>query len=111
MPSTWGSHVRAFAELNEKGDRIHVHFRYDKATKDAVKAVPGAKFVGANDGGPYWTLPLSLTSARRLRENMGDAVQWGDAVLEWGRSERDKERNLRSLAVLDDVPLEDLLIA
>ena len=103
--------MRAFAELNDKGDRIHVHFRYDKATVAAVKAVPGARFVSANNGGPFWALPLSLTSARRLRENLGDNVQWGKAVLDWGREQRDKERNLRAISRLDDVPVEELLIS
>lgn len=102
---------RAFAELSQNGDRIHVHFPYDTATKDAVKAVPGAKFVPKDKGGPLWALPKSLTSARRLRENLREDIEWGDAILEWGRIERNKERNLRNLSALDDVPVEDLNLA
>lgn len=103
--------MRVFAELNEKGDRIDVYFRYDKAIKDAVKSVPGAKFVPKDKGGPLWRLPLDLTSARRLREAAGKDLELGIGLLRWGKEEVKKERNLRELSTADDIPVDQLAIA
>src|SRR5690349_15987267 len=65
----------AFVELNDKGTRAHVHFRYDKAAVAGIKTVPGARFVPRDKGGPLWALPLDLISMRRLREVFGNELQ------------------------------------
>src|SRR5688572_3974379 len=103
--------MRAFAELSADGKRIEVHFPYDPNAVAAVKAIPGAKFVPKDKGGPFWQLPLDLTSARRMREEFGDNLEVGRALRAWGKDEVSKERNLRELVVLDDVPIEDLNFA
>lgn len=100
--------TRVLAELNERGDRCLLTFQYDATTKDRIKSVPGSKFVDRTKGGPYWQLPLDLTSMRILREKLGDELVLGDRLREWGRTAVASERNLRTLAVADDFPLEDM---
>lgn len=98
-----------FAELNADGTRIHVHFLYTPERKNKVKEIPGRKFVGAEHGGPYWQLPLTLVVARTLRKSFPKMV-FGNALKAWGREAVQKERNLRALAVSDDVPVRSLLL-
>lgn len=103
--------MKVLAELNERGNRVHVSFPFDEGVKNAIKyRVPGSKFVPANKGGPCWALPLDLTSMRRLREEVGTALVLGPQLKAWGREEVQRERNLRSLAVLDDYPIEEMKI-
>ena len=99
-----------FIELNDKQDRIQLNFPYDASTVARVKALPGARFVPKDKGGPYWLLPLDLEVARRLRESFPD-LKMGKGVQAWGRDQVRLERNLASLVALDDVPFEDLAIA
>jgi len=99
-----------FVELNEKQDRIQVTFPYDAAAVARVKALPGARFVAKDKGGPYWWLPLDLTTARRLRESFPD-MKLGVGIQAWGRDQTRLERNLASLVAMDDIPVEDLVIA
>jgi SNF2 family DNA or RNA helicase len=103
--------MRAFAELDEKGERICVHFRYSTEIKDAVKSIPGARFVPPDKGGPHWTLPLDLISGRQLREKFGDGLQIGNGLKVWGKKAAYKEEQLRSLSVAEDVPVKELAIA
>lgn len=98
--------MQAFVEINEKGDRMEVHFQYDPAAVRAIKQVPGARFIPKP--APHWTLPLDLTSARILREQFGDGLQLGSAVKAWGRDAVAKERNLTALGAADDADLEVL---
>ena len=100
--------LRAFAELNEQGSRINVHFKYSPDAVAAIKEVPGARFVPKDKGGPFWTIPLDMTSANRLREGFGQGLQLGDAVKVWGREEQRRQRNIRSLVTADDAELERL---
>lgn len=102
--------MQAFAEINEKGDRIAVYFRWDPVLKDRVKAVPGARFVPREKGGPYWQLPLDLLSARLLREAVGPELKLGNALKQWGREAIKKDQTLRALSLVDDVPVEELKI-
>lgn len=102
--------MAAFAELNERGDRCNVHFPYDQVTKDRVKAIPGAKFVPRDKGGPFWQLPLDLIAMRQLRQVFGDDLQIGDALKIWGREAVKQEKKMHSLAVADDFPLEEMSI-
>lgn len=105
--------MQAFAELTESGDRCEVHFRY---SEDAVAAMNrlkplGARFVGPNNGGPLWVLPLDLVIMRRLREEFGNNLELGAALVAWGRKEVAREIKLKTLSVLDDVPLKELKIS
>lgn len=98
----------AFAELNPAGDRVEVHFRYDADLVRSIKEVPGAKFVPHDKGGPFWTVPLDLLTARKLREELGKVLILGEAFKEWGKEAVKREQNLHSLAGIDDLPPEEL---
>lgn len=102
--------MEAFAELNERGDRCEVHFHYSKVAVDAMHRVPGATFVPIDKGGPYWRLPLDMTSMRRLREEFKEGLTLGAGLRAWGRGAVKKERELHKLAVADDWPIEDLIV-
>jgi SNF2 family DNA or RNA helicase len=97
--------MKAFAEINEKGNRINVHFKYDPAAVEGVKAIQGRKFVPREDGGPFWTVPLDLDSARALRDTFGPGLQLGDAIKAWGREQVKTERRLGVVADADDAKL------
>src|SRR4051812_18321553 len=97
--------MRCFAELNEAGDRIDVHFPYNSEAVAAIKRVPGARFVPKDKGGPLWRLPLDLLSGERLREEFGMGLQIGDGLKAWGKAERRKECNLKSMTSATDAEL------
>lgn len=95
--------MAVLAELNERGSRVVLTFPFEERVKNSIKyRVPGSTFVPPDKGGPHWTLPLDLTSLRRLREEVGPELKLGPKLKEWGREAVAKERNLRSLSVLDD---------
>lgn len=99
-----------FVELNDKQDRIQLNFSYDPAAVRSVKAIPGARFVPQDKGGPHWLVPRDMVTARAIRKAFPNA-EFGIGVTAWGRDEARLERNLRSLTTADDVPVEDLLMA
>lgn len=107
--------IPAFCELSEDGKRIEVHFRYSPEAVRAIRGekydpndngVPGRTFVDRDKGGPFWTIPKDMTSCEILRERFGDGLQLGDAVKEWAREVRAKERNLGQLVQANDAELE-----
>jgi len=102
---------KAFAEISPDGNRIEVHFRYDVDLYHSIKAVPDARFRGASEGGPLWLVPLNLDIARRVNEEFGDRMVYGQALRQWIREARKREENLHALATADDIPLKELKIA
>lgn len=100
--------TQVFAELNEKGDRIEVHFNYSKEAVFKIKRVPGYKFVPADRGGPFWQLPMDITSARKLRDEFGEGLELGKAVKKWAKDVVRQETQLRSLSQATDAKLERL---
>lgn len=107
--------LAAFVELNDRGDRAIVIFRYSTEAKDAVKYLPGSRFVPRDKAGSvgqaHWTLPLDLDVMKQLREKFGSGLTLGDGIKAWGRAQVAKERQLQSLAVADDVDLDGMRIA
>jgi SNF2 family DNA or RNA helicase len=101
----------AFAELNASGDQIEVHYRYDKDLHDIVKGLPGSRFVPAQNGGPHWVVPLNLDSARTLAQQLGPALVMGPALKHWGKEAVKREKNMQSMAALDDYPVEKLAMS
>jgi hypothetical protein len=89
--------VQAFAELNDDGDRILVHIRYDEATKNAVKGVPGAMFV-PTERRAIRVRPRSI-SARNREKRDGEGF-----VMARSCSGVKAVKSARSLAAADDVP-------
>ena len=98
----------AFCEINEKGTRIDVYFKYDPVLVPEVKKIPGSKFVPRDKGGPFWTIPLDMACAEKLREIWGNDLQLGDAVRAWGKQARQQQDNLGKLAMADDATLVNL---
>jgi SNF2 family DNA or RNA helicase len=99
----------AFCELSPDGKRIEVHFRYNAGVVAALKEeVNGARFVPREKGGPYWTVPKDMTSARELRRVFGDGLELGKAVKAWGKEANKRSRNLQSLAQADDAKLKNV---
>lgn len=97
--------MECHAEVNKDGDRIDVTFSYDPAAVNAIKKVPGARFVPKDKGGPMWRLPLDLTSGRILREQFGDGLDLGPKLKRWGRTAVRKEENLTRLGAAEDAEL------
>lgn len=103
--------LEAFCELNAAGDRIEVFFSYDTEAVEAIRRVPGRRFVDKHKAAPrapHWTIPLSLTSATRLREEFGQGLTLGKAVNAWGREEVRRQRNLGSLVTASDAELSNI---
>lgn len=100
--------MKAFAEISDRGNRCDVHFPYDEVTKNRVKAVTGARFIGPDKGGPLWRLPLDLNAMRALRRIFGDDLEIGNALKQWGRAAINQERRMRSLVARDDYPIEEM---
>lgn len=98
----------AFCELSKDGKRIEVHFRYNEQIVKVFKEeVNGARFVPRDKGGPFWTVPKDMTSAREIRRVFGDGLELGAAVKAWGKEARKNSRNLQALAKADDAKLEN----
>jgi hypothetical protein len=108
--ATWKESTmsKAFAEVSPSGDRVEVHFRYDRDLHACIKAVPSARYVGPDKGGPMWTIPLNLDSTRKLNEEFGDMLIYGRALRVWIRESRKREENLQVLSSIDSVPATDL---
>jgi SNF2 family DNA or RNA helicase len=85
------------------GKRIRVSFPYSNEAVAAIKDVPGRRFVPRDKGGPHWNVPLNMDTARRLRECFGAALAADEALLDWGRQELQKERNLAAIMDEDQV--------
>lgn len=102
--------MKAKAELY-KDTRIKVEFPYHPKAVQVVRDIPGARFVPREKGGPFWTLPLSMVSGRALKVAFAgddDEIVYGKKLLEWGKQERERERNLGSLALQEDAKLPRL---
>lgn len=98
------------ARMSEKRDRIIVTFPWSGETLAKVKSIPGRKFVPPDKGGPFWTVPLDMISARKLRQLFQQEVQWDANLLAWGREERAKQEGLKDLAHAVDFPLKQLKV-
>lgn len=96
------------ARLNEKRDRIVIIFSFSGERLAKVKSVPGRKFVPPEKGGPFWTVPLDMISAKKLRQLFDGELEWDPNLLAWGREQRKREEGLQELAHATDYPLDKL---
>lgn len=87
--------TRATARLSADRLRIEVVFKYDRAAVRAIKEVPGARWSPSKR---VWTVPLDLTSGRRLREEFGPYLTLADDLRRWGKAERVRLAMLRQLS-------------
>lgn len=88
-----------------EGNRIAVYFKFDRWAIDQVKKIPGARF---KNGEKYWTIPLDLLSARKLRELFDDLLILSPQLTKWGWQQVAYERNLTSLGAAGDAELARL---
>jgi SNF2 family DNA or RNA helicase len=94
------------AELSPDGKRIWLRFSYEVRIKDTIKfKVPNSRFVPPEKGGPAWTVPLDLPTGRILRHLFQQQLVLGPNLLQWGRDEVQRERNLSGLALAEDAEL------
>lgn len=99
------------AKLNEKRDRIVVTFSFSGETPAKIKSIPGRSFTPEQRGGPYWSLPLDMISAKKLRALFDGQLRWHPELLAWGREQREKDDGLQNLAHAVDYPLAELALA
>jgi Zierdtviridae DNA helicase len=101
-----GKATGVVAELSPDGKRIWLTFSYDHRTKDTIKyKVPNSRFVPQDKGGPAWSVPLDLATGRILRLLFQKQLDLGPKLLQWGRDEVQRERNLSSFALAEDAEL------
>lgn len=91
--------------IEKVGNRIQL--RSSRPTPGLSKTVPGANFNKAQGKatGPFWSLPLSLTGCRSLRERFGDELEIGPALWAWARDEKARASAMRELAGARDAEL------
>lgn len=94
------------ADLAPKGRRMAVTFRYDRDDVISIKEVPGARFIPADKGGPYWTTPLDLETGRDLRRRFGGRLKLSPELKQWGREMVKEVEVLSALAVAEDAELD-----
>lgn len=101
--------MKVHVEVSERHKaRAEVHFPYDPSAVMLVKEIAGARFVGKDKGGPYWTIPLDLQMMREARRLFGKAMVLGPKITEWGRRQVERESVLSGLSDAGDATLERL---
>src|SRR5262245_54460474 len=100
-----GMWMDVYVELDEKIEKIEVHFAYNPQYVTKVKSVSGRKFV-SNGSSKHWTVPMDLLTARRLRELFGKEMKLGPALRAWAKDQVQLERNLRSMRSATDAELK-----
>jgi SNF2 family DNA or RNA helicase len=89
-------HVKVYAELMERGKRIHVAaMDGDVPVPIALKsAIPGAYFREREE---RWSVPLGMATCRLLREEFGGMLEIGPRLWVWAESEVRAERSQKAL--------------
>jgi SNF2 family DNA or RNA helicase len=88
------------AELTGNNRKIDVTLSsYNREQVRAIKSVPDCSWRNA-DG--CWRVNADMVTGRLLRKLFGDQLVLGPRLKEWAFTERDKERNLRSLSKSKD---------
>lgn len=108
MLTTEETKVLAEIESEGKGDRVEIRFPYDPLDVQSIKEIPSARFVGVEEGGPFWRINLNLDYLRALRDEFDDRLVVGDRLKAWGQEAVKEERNLKSLSNADDAELDNV---
>lgn len=84
-----------------------IHLRSTRPTAGVQKTVPGATFNKGTvtAGGPYWSMPLSLTGCQALRQRFGQELTIGPELWAWARAEISRNTTLKTLASARDAEL------
>jgi len=98
--------VQARAKATQRDEKLWVEFPYDYSLVQKVKSIGGARYVKPEKGGPAWTMPLHLETARRLRRLFGDEIRFSDELEGWGRDVIELEDRLVALAMAEDGELD-----
>jgi SNF2 family DNA or RNA helicase len=85
--------------------RIAVRFPYSQTDVAMVKEVPGAYWSKPNS---YWTLPLTMTSCKKLRHVFGERLELGPHLRQWGWERRNIDEVLAQLTHTKDLRLNHL---
>lgn len=93
------------ADISPDGGKIAIWFNYDAYLVAQMKKISGSRFVGKDRGGPFWTVPLELESARTLRGVFGKQLHLEPELEAWGWAQVEKEKELTDLAVAKDADL------
>lgn len=90
--------------IEKVGNRIHLRSPYP--TAGLAKTVPGSTFNKGKEGErPYWSLPLSLSACKALRDRFGQGIEIGPDLWIWAKAERDAIERLGALANAADAEL------
>lgn len=92
----------------KRTELIKVEFGYDPAFVAAVKSINGRRFVPKDKGGPFWTVPLTMTACHALREEFGQALSIGEDLKAWAWREVRRTQELTGLAGADDAELRNV---
>lgn len=100
--------MTAYAEIDAEGKRIEVRFPFSRPAVTRIRSIPGKSYVAPANGGPFWRLPLELTTARRLREAFQDDLRLGPELRAWGWRQVKREQDKAALSLGDEAELEHL---
>lgn len=98
--------LKVYTDIHQ--GKIKVDFKYDPMLVSAVKEIPGAKFVGKEKGGPFWTVPMDLDTAKQLRQVFGDGLRVSKELKEWGWKIVKQVQQLSELGAAHDAELTHL---
>jgi SNF2 family DNA or RNA helicase len=102
--------MKTKAEIYKDSHPGRIVVETDFRLKEAIKAVPGAKWDAT---ARVWTVPLSWPSALALREEFGADLVLGEALIAWGKVVAPTKAYLRALRNLVEEPpahIEDLVL-
>jgi SNF2 family DNA or RNA helicase len=91
-----------------KDRKIWITFDFDPRVVEQIKEVPGRRFINADKGGPAWTIPLDLNTARILWRVFKDDLVVLPELQKWANQRVGAERELSRLALVEAAPLEVL---
>lgn len=89
--------------LSPRGDRIHLKpGGWRPGIADECKSIQGWSWAETKK---CWTYPLSMVTLRRMREVFEDELDVSGELWDWAKSERRKEKRLKSLSSQSDALL------
>lgn len=100
-----------FVELADTEKWIEIYFKYSYYLNTRMNTL-GALFVPSErspNGEPHWRIRADYLEMRRLVRYLGkDNIQFGDAVVAWGKREKGRHEELEKLLAANDAKLVNL---
>jgi SNF2 family DNA or RNA helicase len=94
-------------DIAPTGNAVDVTFPYDSLRVALMRTIPGARFFGKDRGGPFWRVPLDLTTMRRMRRAFPDMALSRELRV-WGHKEVHKEQMLGEMSTSASADLPEL---